>query len=211
MPYLPRIRWLLLLLTGLLLLTLACGPRSIFGTTSRQAERCPASPHPSAHTAVAFQETVRIAPFTLWLHVGSTSFADAAPDQQLALLTLRWHNPSAAVTTTAALSATNTLTVTGPVSVTYQRVLRITTIQQPNGLRHHGSWTVTQEAVAAAARPLPDTIPVGDALHTVPILIPLGQVEQVELTLPYLGPPDGQPAEHVTIAFRRQRQPIRCP
>jgi len=204
-------RSLILAALSLLLFVLACGSFSVFGTTSRLGEVCPQSANPISRTTVGFRETVRIAPFTLWAHVGYSAPAGVPSDQQLALVTLRWHNPTTAVTTTNTVTETTALTVTGPVSVTYRSTLRITEVQRYRGGRERGDWTVTQESVALYGRGLPDTIPEGDSQHTVPILIPAGSVEQMEVILPYYGPPDGNADPDVTLRFLRSRRPDPCP
>jgi hypothetical protein len=198
-------RQLLLVLAALLLLLACGGSASIVGTTSRVAYLCPDDASPLPRSSVAFRETVELAPFRVWATVGYGVPVGTPPDQQLALVTLRWHNP------TSALTATTPLTVTGPVSITYRSALRITAVDPWSGPRQVGDWRVSADAVALHGQPLEDTIPDGDSQHTIPILIPDGQVDLLELTVPYLGPPDGDPATEVVLRFSGSRSPATCP
>jgi hypothetical protein len=249
------LRLALLVSLLLLLLVLACGNASVFGTTSRQpyvtcptptpqpfgvagprkpgcicpngTTECPAcwyaeweqeggppTPLQQYRQYFAFDEPVTIEPFTVRVHVGYNWLPGVPAGQQLAIVGITWGNPTQPLTASQPVTATTPVTPTmapaGAVSITYETALQITEVEDNHGQWHHGAWTVDDQALALHPLPLPDTIPQGDALHVIPILIPDGQVQRLHLALPYLGPPDGTPEADVVLRFTGQVSPI-CP
>lgn len=158
-------------------------------------------------TRFAFGEPVTLEPFTVRVHVSYRG--SPVPGQQVAAVILQWGNPTTPLTPTDSL--TPTLRPSGAVSITYQHVLHITDLEAPDGTRSSGTWTVSDAALAAVGLTLPTTIPMGDAVHIVPILVPDDrQVTELALTLRYLGARDGGD-NTVTIRFARDQLPVYCP
>jgi hypothetical protein len=150
-------------------------------------------------------------------------------------LVLQWHNPT---TPTGTLSETMLVTPTmapaGPVSITYESAVGIWV----DGTFYSPSWeavAVAREAARLNAQghtwdghpihyaygsprvlgyPFPDTIPMGDRVHELPILVPstvYQHQERADLIIPYL-PDDlaNDPAEPVTLRIDSGRQAPRC-
>jgi len=94
-----------------------------------------------------------------------------ANDQHLVLVRLNWTNRSG-----------------GDVSIHPNRQIAITAIKGSDGRKQQGQWVWTRDAAIAAGLPINDEvettiIPVGEKVQILPILIPRGGVEQIEVRI----------------------------